>query len=112
MSVPALEEIRLDELAVSITGTVALANETTVALGMKLENALVTVSEETPPPDRLWQNHYGPRDSKNRSGGDLIVLVDGRAGAVIRTLWGSERGTKSDSAGRKCDAERANSTGR
>lgn len=88
MSVPALEDIQQDELAMTVAGVLALANEAAVAQGVELGRSLVTISEDSPPPKRIWRIHYGPRDYKLRRGGDVIVLVDERAGAVQRILRG------------------------
>lgn len=88
MSVPTLEDIQHDELAMSVAGALAIANEAAVAEGVDLAQSMVTIAEDSPPPDRVWRIHYGRRDYKLRRGGDLIVLVDERAGAVKRILKG------------------------
>jgi hypothetical protein len=85
---PTLDEIRQDDLALAIAQATALANAAAVAHGRDLSQSLVTVSEETPPPDRHWRVHYGPRDFRGRRGGDLIVIVNERLGAVERVLRG------------------------
>jgi hypothetical protein len=88
MTTPTLEKIQKDDLAMSVARAVAIANEEAVSRGMDLSQALVTVTEESPPPDPVWQVHYGPRDYTNRRGGDLIVVVNERAGAVARVIHG------------------------
>ena len=85
---PTLEEIRQDSLAFSIAQAIALANIAAVAEGKNLDQCLVTVSEESPPPDRRWRVHYGPHDYRNRRGGDLLVIVNERLGVVERLLRG------------------------
>ena len=85
---PTLDEIQQDGLALGIARATALANAAAVAQGRDLSQCLVTVSEETPPPDRRWRVHYGPRDFRGRRGGDLIVIVSERLGAVERVLRG------------------------
>jgi hypothetical protein len=67
---------------------VADANATAKAQGIDLAGSLVTITEESPPPTRLWRVHYGPRDFTRRRGGDLIVLVDDQTGAVQRSIRG------------------------
>lgn len=66
----------------------ALANEAAAAQGTDVAAALITISEDTPPPNRRWRVHYGPRDYVHRRGGDLIVLVDEQAGTVQQILRG------------------------
>lgn len=88
MVIPALEEIQQDGLAMSVARAVAIANEAAAAQGTDLDRSLVTITEESPPPERLWRVHYGPRDYKHRRGGDLIVFVDERSGTVQRILRG------------------------
>jgi len=88
MATPALQDIQQDDLAMSVAKAVAIANETAAAQGVDLTQSLVTIAEEAPPPGRLWRIHYGPRDYKNRRGGDLIIFVDETSGDVQRTLRG------------------------
>lgn len=88
MLTPTLDEIRQDDLAFSIARATALANAAAIAQGRNLSQSLITISEETPPPDRHWRVHYGPRDFRGRRGGDLIVIVNERLGTVDRVLRG------------------------
>jgi len=88
MASVAIEEIQQDRLAMSVARAVAVANETAKAQGIDLAASLVTITEELPPPTRLWRIHYGPRDITRRRGGDLIVLVDDQTGAVQRSIRG------------------------
>jgi hypothetical protein len=83
-----LDEIRQDQLALAVAQALAVANGTVVAQGKDVSQLLVTVTEETPPPDRVWRIHYGPREYRNRRGGDLIVLVNERLGTVERVIRG------------------------
>lgn len=88
MSKQAIEEIQNDELAMSMAHALAVANEAAASHGLDLERSLVTVTEESAPPDRLWSIHYGPRDFVNRRGGDLTVVVNDRLGVVERVIRG------------------------
>lgn len=85
---PTLEEIRQDGLALSVAQALALANSAAVGEGKNPDQCLITVSEESPPPDRRWRVHYGPRNYQNRRGGDLIVIVNERLGVVERVVRG------------------------
>jgi hypothetical protein len=85
---PTLDEIQQDGLALGIARATALANSAAVAHGKDPSQSLVTISEETPPPDRRWRVHYGPRDFRGRRGGDLMVIVNERLGVVERVLRG------------------------
>jgi hypothetical protein len=88
MASSALEEIQQDDLAMAVARALALANDVATGQGVDLAGSIVTITEESPPPARLWRIHYGPRDYRNRRGGDLIVVVDERAGVVQRILLG------------------------
>ena len=85
---PTLEVIQQDSLALSVAQALALANGTAVARGKDLAQCLVTITEESPPPDRHWRIHYGPRNPRNRRGGDLIVVVNESLGTVERVIRG------------------------
>jgi hypothetical protein len=88
MTLPALQDIQQDSLAVSVAGALAVANKAALAEGTDIAQSLVTMTEDSPPPDRTWRIHYGPRNFKNRRGGDLIVIVDERAGKAQRIIRG------------------------
>ena len=88
MASVAFEEIQQDILAMSVARAVAVANEAAKAQGIVLATSLVTITEESPPPTRVWRIHYGPRDYTRRRGGDFIVLVDDQTGAVQRSIRG------------------------
>jgi hypothetical protein len=88
MASVALEEIQQDGLAMAVARAVAVANETAKMQGIDLAGSLVTITEESPPPTRIWRVHYGPRDYTRRRGGDIIVLVDDQTGAVQRLIRG------------------------
>ena len=88
MASSALEEIQQDSLALSVARALALANETATAEGFDQARFLVTITEETSPPNRRWRIHYGPRDYTRRRGGDLMVVVNEQAGAVERIVRG------------------------
>jgi hypothetical protein len=88
MSSAALESIQQDDLAMSVARALALANEAASAQGANPDQALITITEEVPPPRRLWRIHYGPRDFLHRRGGDLIILVDETADKIDRILRG------------------------
>jgi len=84
----AIDQIKNDKLAVSVARAVAVANEAAIAHGVDIGTALVTIAEESAPPDRSWRIHYGPRDYVLRRGGDFTVVVDDRSGDVKRIVRG------------------------
>jgi hypothetical protein len=88
MATPTVEAIQQDGLAMSVARALAIANEAALARGMNLEETLVSITEDTPPPDRLWRIHYGPRDYIHRRGGDLIIFVNEGAGLVQKVVRG------------------------
>jgi len=83
-----LEDMQQDHLVMAVARALALANEAALAEGTEPANSLVTITEEPSSAGRLWRIHYGPRDYVGRRGGDLIVLVDERGGAVQRIIRG------------------------
>lgn len=88
MPISAMEAIQRDEMAGAVARALALANEQASAHGVPVERSLVTITEQTSAPRRLWHIHYGPRDYINRRGGDFTVIVDAEAGMVDRILRG------------------------
>lgn len=68
--------------------TLLAANGEAARRGADVAGSLVTVSEESPPPHRVWRVHYGPRDYVNVRGGDLSVLIDEETGAIERVIRG------------------------
>jgi hypothetical protein len=88
MATPTVEEIQQDGVAMSVARALAIANEAALARGTDLEQNLISITEEAPPPDRVWRIHYGPRDYIHRRGGDLIILVNERGGLVQKILRG------------------------
>jgi hypothetical protein len=85
---PTLERIQQDGLAMSVARALAVANGEAATCGTDLAQSLVTITEESPPQARVWRIHYGPREYRNRRGGDLFVLVDEQTGAVRRVIRG------------------------
>jgi hypothetical protein len=83
-----IEEIQLDEIAMSIASAVAIANNAARAHGVDVDQSLVTVTEEAIASGDAWQIEYGPRDYVHQRGGDLIILVDKVSGEVRQVLHG------------------------
>jgi hypothetical protein len=88
MSALTLEAMQQDKLVMSVARALALANEAALAQGIEPANSLVSISEDTSSPNRLWRIHYGRRDYVHRRGGDLIVFVDERGETIQRILRG------------------------
>jgi hypothetical protein len=88
MASSVIEDIQQDPVALSLARAVTIANEAAKREGIDVGAALVTVTEETSPPDRLWRVHYGPRDYVARRGGDLTVLVEEQTASVRQVLRG------------------------
>jgi hypothetical protein len=85
-TMPTLEAIQQDRLALTIAGAVTLANETLVARGVNPAACVVMIEEVLSDTGRTWRMQYGPRDFVHRRGGVWIVVVDEQAGVaeVIR----------------------------
>jgi hypothetical protein len=88
MASSVIDAIQQDPVALSLATAIKVANETAVREGLDVAAALITVTEETAPPDRSWRVHYGPRDYVRRRGGDLTVLVDEQSASVQQVLRG------------------------
>jgi hypothetical protein len=88
MAIPTLEELKQDNLVMSVARALALANEAAESAGWDPSKLLVTITEEPEKNGGLWRIHYGPRDYINRRGGDLVVIVDERAGVVHQVIRG------------------------
>lgn len=88
MTAPTLEELQQDRLAMTVARATALANGAARSHGTDPAGSLITVTEEGSPAGPLWRIHYGPRDFVHQRGGDLIVVVDERAGVVERVIHG------------------------
>ena len=88
MATLTLEEMQHDHLVMSVARALALANEAVQAHGTDPADSLVTIVEEPGASGDIWRISYGPRDYVNRRGGDLIVVVDERAGTVERVIRG------------------------
>jgi hypothetical protein len=88
MATLTLEEMQHDDLVMAVARALARANEAALARGTDPESSLVTITEEPSPTGRLWRVHYGPRDYVGRRGGDLIVVIDEKAGEIQKIIRG------------------------
>jgi hypothetical protein len=88
MTSPTLEDIQQDSRAMAVARVMTLADQEAAAAGVDLDQSLITVMEELSGTDLVWRVHYGPRDYKNRRGGDLYVVVDERNGVVREVVLG------------------------
>ena len=88
MAIATLEEMQQDHLIMSVARALALANEAAIAQNIDPANSLVTIAQEASSGGGVWRIQYGARDYVGRRGGDLIVIVDERSGAVQRIIRG------------------------
>jgi hypothetical protein len=88
MSIPALEEIQADALALAVARAVKVANGKAAELGVPLADSQVTITEHGVTPLRCWHVHYGPRDCRRRRGGDLTIVVEEQSGTVQQVVRG------------------------
>ncbi|HZL90994.1 MAG TPA: hypothetical protein VFB96_21695 [Pirellulaceae bacterium] len=77
-----------DAVAVTTANIVATANRRARELGVHVERTLMTVTHVATPEPDTWRVNYVPEDYLERRGGDLIIDVDARSGAVIQVLRG------------------------
>lgn len=88
MPVPTHEKVQHDYRAMTVARVLAIANDAAAKQGVDLSQSLITITEESTPSENLWRVHFGPRDYKHRRGGDLIVLIDEKTGAVREMIRG------------------------
>lgn len=88
MAAITLDDLRQDQLVMSVARALALANATALTQNFDPANSLVTITEDCSAAGRIWQVHYGPRDYVHRRGGDLTVFIEESAGKVQRILRG------------------------
>lgn len=86
--IPTFDTIQRDELAMTVARILAIANQVAASHGTDLSQSLITITEESAPMEHEWRVHYGPRDYKNRRGGDLMVYINGFDGEVRRIVRG------------------------
>ncbi|MGI8980492.1 MAG: hypothetical protein ACR2FY_14790 [Pirellulaceae bacterium] len=80
-------EIIEDEMAVSLARAVATANRAAKEAGISLEDSLRTITELSGNTTR-WRINYGPKNYRNRRGGDFIVEVDAGDASIQKVLRG------------------------
>ena len=71
----------------SLARGIAAANRAAKEIGVDLPDSLVTitqVSDEKP----HWRINYGPKNYRNRRGGDVIVEVDAEDASIQKVLRG------------------------
>ena len=88
MATATVETSTMDDLTRSVARILAVANTAAKAQGVDPATSMLTITEESPPPDRVWRVYYGPRDFILCRGGDLFVLVNEASGQVCRTIRG------------------------
>jgi hypothetical protein len=80
-------EVLEDNVAMSLARGIAAANRAAKEIGVDLPDSLVTitqVSDEKP----HWRINYGPKNYRNRRGGDVIVEVDAEDASIQKVLRG------------------------
>lgn len=77
-----------DNVAVSLARAMAAANKRARELGVDVVQSLVTITQQPVGDDSLWRINYGPRDYRNRRGGDLIIEIDPNDTSIKRVLRG------------------------
>ncbi|MCE9529170.1 MAG: hypothetical protein K8R36_24245 [Planctomycetales bacterium] len=87
MSTALSAEVLDDDVAMSLARGIAAANRAAKEIGVDLPDSLVTitqVSDEKP----HWRINYGPKNYRNRRGGDVIVEVDAEDASIQKVLRG------------------------
>ncbi len=87
MSTALSAEVLEDNVAMSLARGIAAANRAAKEIGVDLPDSLVTitqVSDEKP----HWRINYGPKNYRNRRGGDVVVEVDAVDASIQKVLRG------------------------
>ncbi|MGI8980371.1 MAG: hypothetical protein ACR2FY_14180 [Pirellulaceae bacterium] len=80
-------EVLEDTVAVSLARCIAAANRAAREAGVDLPESLVTITELSDEKPR-WRINYGPKNYRNRRGGDLLIEVDAADASIQKVLRG------------------------
>jgi hypothetical protein len=80
-------EVLEDTVAVSLARCIATANRAAKEAGVDLPESLVTITEVSEERPR-WRINYGPKNFRNRRGGDLMIEVDAADASIHKVLRG------------------------
>ena len=88
MALPLSTEALQDDLAVSLARAVTTANKRAREIGVNVRQSLISITEQNIDDSSVWRINYGPKDYISQRGGDVLIEVDMRDGAVKRVLRG------------------------
>lgn len=80
-------EVLEDSVAVSLARCIAAANRAAKEAGVDLPDSLVTITEVSEEKPR-WRINYGPKNFRNRRGGDFLIEVDSVDASIQKVLRG------------------------
>ena len=80
-------EVLEDQIAVSLARGIAAANRAAKETGVDLLESLVTITQVSDDKPH-WRINYGPKNFRNRRGGDLIIEVDAADASIQKVLRG------------------------
>jgi hypothetical protein len=80
-------EVLEDSVAVSLARCIAAANRAAKEAGVDLPDSLVTITEVSEEKPR-WRINYGPKNFRNRRGGDFLIEVDAVDASIQKVLRG------------------------
>lgn len=75
-------EIFQDEIAISLTRAITVANKRARELGIDIIQSLIIITQQSFQGDLFWRINYGPKDYIGRRGGDLIIEVNPHDGSI------------------------------
>ncbi len=88
MSATLTPDVLQDDVAVSLAKVMAIANKKARELGVDVLRSLIFITQSLDNNQSLWRINYGPKDYRNRRGGDVLIEVDASSFGIIRTLHG------------------------
>ncbi len=88
MSASLTAEVLQDDLALSLAGVIAAANKKARELGVDVPRSFISITQNPDHQRTLWRINYGPKDYRNRRGGDLLIEVDAAGFGIVGTWRG------------------------
>ena len=87
MSTALSAEVLDDDVAMSLARGTAVANRAAKEIGVDLPESLVTITQVCDDKPH-WRINYGPKNYRNRRGGDVIVEVGAEDASIQKVLRG------------------------
>jgi hypothetical protein len=81
-------DVLQDDIAVTITRVIALANQRAYELNVDVLQSIISLTQLQQNNIWIWRVNYGAKDYIGRRGGDLIIDVNPEDISIHSVLWG------------------------